>query len=1455
VTITTASATSSDTDYAGIDPSDVTVTNTDDDTAGIFVTPNSGLTTNESATTDSFTVVLTGAPTDDVSIAITSGNTDEVTVDQPSITFTTGNWDTAQTVILTGVNDGVIDGSITVTIDLAAATSADGNFDGIDPINVTVTNTDDDSSGITITPNTGLITDDSGTMATFTVVLDGPPTANVTIDLTSSDTGEVMVDSATLTFTTGDWFTAQTVTLTGQSDSIVDGNQSVTIATAAAVSGDGNYDGLDAADVSVTNNDTDAIGIAISPITGLVTTEAGGTTTFSAVLTTLPSDDVTVGVSSSDTTEALVRGGDSPGTAVSAITLTFTSGNWNTPQIVSVEGQDDGIDDGNQVFTITTAAASSTDGNYNGLNPDDVAVTNNDDDAAGISVTPISGLVTNEGGSTTIFTVVLDTSPSADVTINVSSGDISEALIKGGDSPTIAVASLTLTFTSANYATPQTVTLVGQNDAAIDGNQTFTITTAAAVSTDANYGSPASINAADVTATNNDDDIAGITVTPATGLVITETGGTDTFSVVLNSEPTATVTLDVTSGDTTEALVRGGDSPFTAVTTITLTFTTADWATAQIVTLEGEDDAIDDGDQVVTISTTAATSTDVNYSGLDASDVTATATDNDQAGLTVTPTSGLTTTEAGGTDTFSVVLNIVPTADVTVAITAQDTSEVLVMGGDSPSTAVSSITLTFTSVDWSTVQTVTVVGQDDVASDGNQITSVATGVTASVDSAYNGLNLADVSVSTSDDDAVGITISPLSGLTTTEIGGTATFSVSLNTQPTTATQVEILLVNGDTTEVSLSATNLTFTDADWSTPQTVTLTGVDDVDADGAVSVTIQTFVDTGATTDLTGYAGINPDDVTVTNLDDDVTGVTVTPTTLATSETGTSATFDVVLATAPTGTVTVGIDSGNTAEVLVDKALLVFSNSDWATAQTVTATGVDDGASDGAQVVILAVTVDSAPSDPTYAAFDPTDVTVTNADDDLADITITPTALTTSENGTTSTFSVSLSTAPTGDVVVDITANDGGLEVSLDKTALTFTTGDWATSQTVTVTGVNDGDYDGDIDVTLTFDNSGGADTSFTLVPGTITVTNQDNEATSEGTASDPLALDPATSLPYEGGAGPDDFSYYHLTNLTPGLSYLVSVSSVSDAITMSVYSDSALTTQLCTSSGNTTPVPETCLATLPGGVSDIYITVRGTAAGEGIGTSYTLAIIEQPTAGEGIAGTPVNIDADLNDPDISSYFGSVAPSAAANPHSYYEVTGLNSGNSYFVVLTGLSGDVDLEVYADADFTTQVCSGAASTITEACVTTTGYSSLFIKVISSDAIGAFFIIDVIDPPVDEGTSGSPINITGLIPYAGQNDTVQSNSASYYMIENLIPAAQATVSLTLITGDVQLVVYDDSTYLNDICTSSSSQDGGRVPETCVGVTVNPAGRLYIEVLRDGTGGIDHIGSTYILSVIQ
>ena len=75
-------------------------------------------------------------------------------------------------------------------------------YNGLNPADVSVTNTDDEPSGITVSPVSGLVTTEAGGTATFTVVLNTQPTANVTIGLSSSDTTEGTVSPASLTFTT-----------------------------------------------------------------------------------------------------------------------------------------------------------------------------------------------------------------------------------------------------------------------------------------------------------------------------------------------------------------------------------------------------------------------------------------------------------------------------------------------------------------------------------------------------------------------------------------------------------------------------------------------------------------------------------------------------------------------------------------------------------------------------------------------------------------------------------------------------------------------------------------------------------------------------------------------------------------------------------------------------------------------------------------------------------------------------------------------------------------------------------------------------------------------------------------------------------------------------------------------------------------------------------------------------
>ena len=115
--------------------------------------------------------------------------------------------------------------------------------------------------------------------------------------------------------------------------------------------------------------------------------------------------------------------------------------------------------------------------------------------------------------------------------------------------------------------------------------------------------------------------------------------------------------------------------------------------------------------------------------------------------------------------------------------------------------------------------------------------------------------------------------------------------------------------------------------------------------------------------------------------------------------------------------------------------------------------------------------------------------LTVTVTDDETAGITVSPTSLPVNE-GDTRTYTVALNTQPTGSVTVGISSNNTGVTVS--SSSLTFTTGNWSTAQTITVTAAQDADAANDTAV-LTHDPSGADYNSVSNVTLTVTVTDND--------------------------------------------------------------------------------------------------------------------------------------------------------------------------------------------------------------------------------------------------------------------------------------------------------------------------------------------------------------------------
>ena len=234
-----------------------------------FTLSTTTLTVSESGTTATFTVVLDSQPSSDVVFDVTSGDTSEATLSADELTFTSSNWNTAQTVTVTGVDDSLIDGDIVSTTTVSVNDgSSDNAFDGLSDQTVSVTTQDDDSAGFTLSTTT-LTVSESGTTATFTVVLNSQPSSDVVFDVTSGDTSEATLSTAALTFTSSNWNTAQTVTVTGVDDSLIDGDiVSTTTVSVNDGSSDNAFDGLSDQTVSVTTEDDDSVSVIdnVSPV-------------------------------------------------------------------------------------------------------------------------------------------------------------------------------------------------------------------------------------------------------------------------------------------------------------------------------------------------------------------------------------------------------------------------------------------------------------------------------------------------------------------------------------------------------------------------------------------------------------------------------------------------------------------------------------------------------------------------------------------------------------------------------------------------------------------------------------------------------------------------------------------------------------------------------------------------------------------------------------------------------------------------------------------------------------------------------------------------------------------------------------------------------------------------------------------------------------------------------------
>ena len=1093
-----------------------TVPVTDNDERGATVTPTS-LTVDEGDSA-SYAVVLTSEPTADVTVAVQVPEGAEVAVDETELTFTAEDWNQAQTVTVTATQDAdaVADDPLTVTHVVSG-----GDYDTVTAESVTVTITEDDTPELAVTDGAAAEGDE---VLEFTVALNVASSQTVTVEYATADStamADTDYEETTGTLTFPALGTTQTIRVLIIDDDLDEAVEAFTVAlgnASNATIGDGaatgiitdndlpvvsvtadptaveeggtvtftltrvgdltvpltvpinvtergaflaegapteatfdvnaetttllvatDDDDLDEADGAVTATiaerathrvgeaasatvpvtDNDERGATVTPTS--LTVDEGDSASYAVVLTSEPTADVTVAVQVPEGAEV----------AVDETELTFTAEDWNQAQTVTVTAtQDaDAVDD--EPVTVTHVVSG---GDYEGLSAAGIEVTITEDDSPGITVSE-TALTIIEGDSRS-YTVVLDTEPAADVTVAVQVPEDAE----------VSVSPAALTFTAANWNEAQTVavTAARDDDAVADDPLTLTHIVSG--------GDYEDVTAAEVEVAIIEDDTTGVTIS-ITALEISE-GDTGRYTIVLDTEPTADVTVAIQVPEDTDI----------AVSPLMLTLTADNWNTPQTVavTAAQDDDAVTDDPVTIThIVSGGDYEEDVTAAGVEV-----TITEDDTAGVTIS-TDALEVSE-GSSQSYTVVLDTEPAADVMVVVAVPEDAEV----------AVSPLTLTFTADNWNTPQTVAVTAaHDDDAIDDDPVT-----LTHAVSGGdYEGVAAAEVEVSIIEDDTPGVTVSE-TALTIPE-GDSQSYMVVLDTEP--AANVMVVVAVPEDAEVAVDETTLTFTAANWNTPQTVAVTAAHDDDAIDDDPVTLTHTVSGG------DYEGVSASEVTVTITDDDTPALTIADANA--TEGDEQITFTVRLNVASSlevmvdwtttdGTATQGTDYAETTGTLRFDAL--------ETEQTITVPLLDDALDEADETFAIAL------SNAVNATLDDAEATGTIADnDDTPALTIADAEA--AEGGGEITFAVTLGAVSGLEVTVDWTTADGTATADADYVAadgrLTFAPGQ--TEATIAVAVFNDALDEGDETLTIALSNP----TNATIADGTSTGTITDDDPSVE--------------------------------------------------------------------------------------------------------------------------------------------------------------------------------------------------------------------------------------------------------------------------------------------------------------------------------------------------------------------
>ena len=407
--------------------------------------------------------------------------------------------------------------------------------------------------------------------------------------------------------------------------------------------------------------------------------------------------------------------------------------------------------------------------------------------------------------------------------------------------------------------------------------------------------------------------------------------------------------------------------------------------------------------------------------------------------------SALTVAE-GASGAYTVKLSTAPSSDVTVTV-----------GGASGDVTVSPPSLTFTSTSYGTAQTVTVSAAQDP--DGDTDPAVTLSHSAS-GGGYGSVAVDDVVVTVTEDDTKGVTVS--SGTLTVAEGGTGSYTVKLDTQPSGEV---VVTVGGASGDVTVPDSQLRFAVNNWSEAQTVTVHAGLDADAATDPDVTLTHSASGG------GYGSVSIADVVVSVTE--AVSLPAAPTGL----TAAAGNGQVVLTWSnPSDASITGYELRHGKTGVRGSAAWTAIPGAGATTTTHTVPGLDNGSEYSFRLRAVNPAGDGAETG--WVTATPLEPTVPGA-------TVSTAALRVAEGGS-GRYTVRLDTAPSADVTITVGGASG--DVTVAGAPLTFTTSNWTTPQPVTVNAGEDTDTTDDT-ATLTHSASGGGYGSVTIASVTVSV------------------------------------------------------------------------------------------------------------------------------------------------------------------------------------------------------------------------------------------------------------------------------------------------------------------------------------------------------------------------------